>query len=437
MRKIVYFLFCFISVSSLHAQSYSLQQCIDTALQRNIPVQQSGLLAQTAEVNLRQARMNLLPNLNADINHGINSGRSIDPFTNTYVNQSVNTANYGIGSGVVLFNGLTLQNRIRQNATAYDASRMEWQQAKDNLVLNVILAYLQVLNNEDQVELATRQALTSQKALDRLQVMDSMGAIKPSDVSDLKGQLMNDQLAIIDARGQLATAKLNLAQLMSRPYDTAMQLQRVDATEFLATYSNSPSDVYEHSLLQFAQVKAVELRTKSAYYALRSERGLLYPQLSLNAGLNTTYSSVATNSSGKIPYGSQLKNNRFSTVGLGISLPIFNSSITRNRIRIADINLKSTQLTEDNTKLLLRQQIDQAYVNMTNSLDRYRLLQQQVVAYQESFSAAEVRFNAGVGTSIDYLTAKDRLDRANTNLLNARYDFVLRKRVLDYYYGKP
>ncbi len=125
---------------------YSLQQCIDTALAGNIQVRQNNLLAESAGVNLKQARADVLPNLNASFDHGINQGRSIDPFTNTYVNQSVNYAGYGINSGVVLFNGLSLKNSIKQNAFAYDASRMELQQAKDNLTLNVILAYLQVLN---------------------------------------------------------------------------------------------------------------------------------------------------------------------------------------------------------------------------------------------------------------------------------------------------
>jgi outer membrane protein len=120
-------------------------------------------------------------------------------------------------------------------------------------------------------------------------------------------------------------------------------------------------------------------------------------------------------------------------VGLGISIPIFNRLQQRNRVKLADIQLKNSELEEERTKTLLEQQIDQAYLNMTNAYDRYKVLLEQVAAYNESFKAAEVRYNSGVGTSIDYLTAKDRLDRANINLIIAKYDFVLRKKVLDYY----
>ncbi|MFL5741286.1 MAG: TolC family protein, partial [Flavisolibacter sp.] len=125
----------FFSFCSSAQNSWTLQQCIDTAIARNIPVKQAELNVESAQVNLNQARMNILPDLNADINHNLNSGRSIDPFTNTYVTQNVNAANYTIGSGITIFKGFALQNNIRSNSFAYDATRMEWQQAKDNLVL--------------------------------------------------------------------------------------------------------------------------------------------------------------------------------------------------------------------------------------------------------------------------------------------------------------
>ncbi|HEU4469676.1 MAG TPA: TolC family protein [Flavisolibacter sp.] len=435
MHRVFCFLCLIFATADVFAQTYSLQQCIDSAAARNIPVKQAGLLTEAAAVNWKQARANLLPDLNASVNHNINSGRSIDPFTNTYVTQSVNAASYGISSGVVVFNGLTLQHLVRQNAYAYHASKMEWQQSRDELVLNVILSYLQVLNSEDQLQLALRQAQTSQQAVARLRVMDSMGAIRPSDLSDLRGQLMNDELSILNARTQLETNKLNLSQLMNKAYDPGMRLERIDTGEFFTAYPSGPAEVYNQALDRFAQVKAVELRKKSAQYALKSVRGQLYPTLTLGGGINTNYSSLAKDATGKIPYGSQLTNNRFSSFGLGLNIPIFNSFAVRNRIRLADITVRNNELVEENTKRLLLQQIDQAYLNMTNAYDRYRLLLQQTGAYQESFRAAEARFNAGVGTSIDYLTAKDRLDRANVNLVNARYDFVLRKKILDYYAG--
>jgi outer membrane protein len=402
-------------------------------LAKNIAVKQNGLLTEAAEVSWKQAKANVLPDLNANLNHGINQGRSIDPFTNTYVDQSINYAGYGLSSEVVLFRGLNLQNNIKQNAYAYDASRMELQQAKDNLVLGVILAYLQVLSNEDLVASAIKQKELSAKQLERLEIMDRQGAVSPAQVSDLKGQLMNDELAILNLRNQTESSKLTLAQLMNVPYSSKMTLERVNTEDFLTSYGRSSSDVYQTALQQFSLVKSVELRKKSAEYALKAARGLLFPSLVLSGNTQTNYSSLAQNATGKISYREQIQNNIFYSINLGLRIPIFNSFRTKNAIKLADITVRNSELVEEGTKVQLRQQIEQAHLNMTNAYERYKTLLEQVTAYATSFKAAEARFTAGVGTSVDYLIAKNNLDRANINLISAKYDFVLRKKVLDFY----
>lgn len=435
MNRIIIF-FLLLSSVKAYTQTYTLQQCIDSALANNIPVKRTALVTQAAEVNWKQSKWNLLPDLNANLSHGLNAGRSIDPSTNTFVNQNVNGANYGLTSNVVLFNGLTLQNKVKQNLYAYEASKMDEQQFKDDLVLNVILAYLSVLNNEDQLQLAYKQALTSQATLNRLRILNNQGAVMPSDVSDLKGQLMNDQLSIATAKNVLESSKLSLAQLMNKDYDSAMKIEPINVQNFLDSYQLTAIDVYQNALNRFALVKAVELRKESAQYSVKAAKGQLFPQLFLGAGINTRYSSLATNAGMKMSYTDQLKNFKTSFLELGLSIPIFNKMFARNQIKLANLTLKDDELVEKNTKLQLHQQIDQAYLNMTNAYGRYKILLSQVNAYEESFNAAEVRYKTGVGTSIDYLISKDRLDRANINLVNAKYEFALRKKILDYYQNK-
>ena len=436
-RSIIYSLFLLLSFGASAQQSYTLQQCIDTALANYIPVKQSALNSEVADVNLKQSRMRLLPNLNANVNHGVNSGRSIDPFTNTYVNQSVNTANYGLGSEIVLFNGLLRQNTIRQYAFTYDATRMELQQVKDKLILDVISNYLGVLNAEDKLNVTLKTPEVTKSSIDRLEILNRQGGIRPSDLSDLRGQYMEEQLDVLDAKTQLETAKLALLQLMNKPYDATLKLERINVEEFMSKYPMTSTEVFANALNQFAYIKAVELRKKGFQYGVKSAKGNFYPQLTLGADFNTTYSSVAQNAGVKIPYSNQLKNNRFSTIGLGLRIPIFNGLAARYDVKRAEILLKNSELVEESTSQLLHQQIDLAYLEMTRVYERYKLLLEQVNALQESFNAAQVRFNAGVGTSIDFLTAKVRYDRAVINLLTAKYDFVLSKRILDYYNGKP
>jgi outer membrane protein len=433
MNRVVKLVFLLIFSNTVFAQKFNLQQCIDTAIVNNIVVRQNNLLMQREAINWNQARLNRLPDLNANVNHGMSQGRSIDPFSNDFVNQQINYANYNLSSGVILFNGMNQVNTVKQNAYAYEASKMEWQQAKDNLTLNVILSYLQVLNNEDIVASSARQAELSQKQLERLEILDKQGAINPSLVSDLRGQLMNDQLGILNARNQLETSKLVLSQYMNIPYSKNMQLERINVNDMLTAYMQAPNEIFENSTNQFALIKSVELRKRSAEYAMKAARGQLSPSLILSGNTGTNYSSAARTTTGKIPYNEQLNNNRSSNVGIGVRIPIFNNFSVRNRVKLASLDWKNAQLVEENTRVILRQQIEQAHLNMTNAYDRYTTLQQQVEAYQLSFKAAEARFNAGVGTSVDYLISKNNLDRANINLISAQYDFVLRKKVLDYY----
>ena len=446
----------------------TLKQCIETGIANNQQVLQSDFQAQADEVGWKQAKLNMLPNLNAAVGHGINRGRSIDPFTNTYSEQQISFANYALSSGIVLFNGLSLRNSVKQNRLTWDASKMDWQLAKDNLTIEIILAYLLVLNNEDVLLQARNQAELSKRQVDRLETLNKEGAIAPYLLFDLKGEFANDQLGIIDAQNALETARIALSRLMNVPYDKNLTLERLDAASFMTKYESTPDKIYETALEQFSLVKAVDLRMKSAETAVKVARGGLYPTLSLNGNLNSNYSDAARKDiflntidftstdyvmvngipspvvyklnnyrSDKIGYGDQIKNNLFSTVSLNLRIPIFNAMFQRNRVKLAGIDLKNSELEAKTTKTQLQQSVELAYSNMTAASERYKTLLDQVNSFTESFRAAEIRFNAGVGNSIDYLTAKNNLDQASVNLVNAKYDFVLRTKVLDYYQGKP
>ena len=468
------FVLIFFSAISLYAYpqnstagKLTLQQCVETGIANNLQVRQSDLQAQADAINWNQAKLNMLPDLNGSAGHGINHGRSIDPFTNSYINQQVNFANYGLNSGVVLFNGFSLQNAVKQTKLTYEASKMDLQQQKDNLTINIILAYLQVLNDEDILSQFNNQVELSKKQVERLEVLNKEGAVSPSQLSDLKGQYAGDQLSIIAGQNSLASAKLILSQLMNIPYDKNISLERLDASSFAVRYDDVPDKIYQTALQQFALIKAAELHRQSAEKGVQVARGGLFPTLSLNGSVNTNYSNAATSSTflnttdvvssdyvvvngnqapvvkkqsnysvEKISYGSQLNNNRFSSMSLNLRIPIFNSLQQRNRIKLAQITLKNNEFISNTAKTQLQQSVEQAYINLTTASDRYKTLLEQVNAFTESFQAAETRFDAGVGNSIDYLTAKNNLDRANINLINAKYDYVLRTKVLDYYKGE-
>ena len=445
----------------------SLKEAIETGIANNLLVNQADLQTQREDITLKQSRADMLPNLNANANHGSNNGRSIDPFTNQYINQNVNYASYSASSNVLLFNGLSLQNRIKSNRLGYEASQQEFQQSKDNVTINIILAYLGVLSAEDILENSKNLSTVTQKQVDRLNILNESGAIPPSQFYDLKGQLANDQLTIVDNAAAVETAKLTLAQLLNIPYDKNLELERMPLESFSIAYDAEPASIYKTALEQFAQVKAVHFRTESAEKNIRSIRGELFPTLSFGANINTNYSNAATQSvflnssfvpsndyvivSGsqvpvitkqdnfdnkKINYGDQLKNNKFTSYNLGLSIPLFNGSFVRNRIKLAKVELKNNELVEQSTRTQLQQSIEQAYVNFSSTSEKYKILLDQAASFKESFRIAEISFNAGAITSVDYLITKNNLDRTNTNLIISKYDFILRSKILDYYAGK-
>jgi outer membrane protein len=457
------------AANSSHAQSteLTLKQCVETAIANNLQVRQSEYQAQSDKVTLNQAKGNQLPFINGNINHGINQGRSIDPYTNTYANQQINFANYSINTGITIWNGSAIRNNIKQNELNAKASEMDWQQAKDNITINVILAYLQVLSNQEQLNIAKNQVAVTKNQVERLDILNKDGAIAPSVYYDLKGQLSGDELSVINLRNSLESAKLSLAQLMNVAYNTTVQLENIDNKLTPVLYDGTADNIYQTASLQLAFIKAAEFRKQSAAKRLLTAKAQLLPTLSFNGGFGTNYSSVANrqefigttdvatssyvNVSGsklsvfapqsnyqtqKISYGDQWTNNLNSSLSIGLQVHILNGLQAKSRVNQAKIAEKRTSFEAETVKTQLRQAVDQAYINMNSAFERYQALARQLDDFTRSFKAAEIRFNAGVNTSVEYLIAKNNVDRTNANFVAAKYDYLLRSKVLDFYQGK-
>lgn len=447
--------------------AYTLQQCVDVAIKNNFDVKKAEYMVQSNDAYLTQAKAGLFPSISAAVSHGFNQGRSINPYTNSYIDQTTFTGQYNLNAGVVLWNGSSLQSNIRQNSLTYQASQKDLEQAKNDLTISVILAYLQVLSNQDQLTLAKRQASVTRQQVERLTILDKDGNIAPATLYDQKGQLGTDELNIIATKNAIETAKLTLVQLMNIPYSPNMKLQAINKEESLVLYGETVDDVALQASQQYALVKAAELRRESAEANVKTLKGQMYPTLSINGSLGTNYSNAATTEqyintvdvatknyvisggnklsvytpqdnfqSQNISYGSQWTNNLNSYIGLALQIPIFNGLRLRSQVKLAKITAAQVTYQQKTINTKLRQSIDQAYVNMRTSFERYQTLDQQVKDYETSFKAATVKFDAGVITSVDYIIAKNNYDAATTNLIVSKYDYILKTKILDYYQGK-
>ncbi len=440
----------------------TLEECIDLALKNNLDLKQSQLAENTSAIYFKQNKNELLPKINGNYNVGISNGRSIDPFTNTFVNEQLTFSNAGLGLDAMVFNGFRLINSWKQAKLNLQAAEMETEAAKQALILNVTLTYLQVLNAQDLVKLAKARVTTTQGQLDRLQSLYEEETGNPAEYRDLQGQMAADASNLVASENTFETEIINLNTLINA--EEQITVAGLDQKLTIEKYTYSPTEVYTQALEVFPTVKASDLSLKAASKGVAVARSQYTPEISLFANLNTNYSSAArlfnevgtstvesgdfvtinnenfavfteqsNFNSAEISYNDQFDNNLNSSIGVAVTVPIFNGFRAKNNIALERIKKEEAQTTLEKTKVNLQQSVKQSYNTMQAAFERHRLLQDQVEAYAESFRINEIRFTNGVSNSVDYIISKNNLDNAQINLANVGYEYLLRVRVLEYY----
>ncbi len=444
--------------------TYTLQQCIDSALKNNIQLKQTILLKQSAGVNYNQAKQNLLPNINGNVDYGYNTGRNVDPITNTFTNNQLSSSNASLSANLVLFNGLRLQNFINRDKLSLEASSFDLLQEKENLMLNVLLAYVQVLNTEDVLQISKTQFKVTQNQVERVAILVKEGAVGLYQLTDIKGQLANEKVNIINLESNLTQAKLILCQLMNSRYNADIQLKREENLQQVMPYNATAKQVIEDAVNNMPVFKANNFRTLSAEKNINLIKGDLYPVISLNGSMGSSYSSLfrLANLNGfseittgdyvkngnvrspvyqeiqnfsfrNVNYTTQLRNNLGYFAGINMQIPLFNNFRVRNRVKLANFDLLNVKLSGENAGNQIIQNIEQAWVNMDVAFNKYQVLQEQLLNFEESFRSAEIRFNTGAINATEFLISKSNLDRTKINLAQAGYEYIIRKKVLDYY----
>ncbi|TRZ45727.1 TolC family protein [Robertkochia solimangrovi] len=445
---------------------YTLEDCIAIAFENNLDLKGSHLNADAARVDLNRSWGDITPAVNASYELGITDGRSIDPYTNDYIDQELTYSTAALSLSATVFNGFKLKNTIKQSRQNLNASEMEIAEAKQDLRLKVTLAYLQILNTRDQLTLAKSRLEVTGQQVDRLEVLYQQEVGNPADYTDMKGQFSSDQMAVLTAENNLKAAIINLFLLMGVETELDADFQNTAASLKFELYPISSEDVYEESLANLPTFKAKELRQEAAESGVSIAIADYFPRISLFGGLFTNYSSAAevfnqtgTNtvntgsyvningtdydvfadqaifSSEKISYGDQFNNNLNTSYGVSVNIPLFNGARARNNVKISKIELESAENELKQTKLSYKKSIEQAYINMETAYDKFLVLQDQVKAYEESFRVNEIRFNSGVSNIVEYIIAKNNVDSSRLNLSIAQYEYVLRTLVLDYYRG--
>lgn len=473
MKYLYILLFLVISkgVSAQSGNSFTLRNCIEYALQNNITIRQSETAVENSDNLLNQSRAQRLPAVNGFMSGNGNTGRNVDPFTNGIVTQTIGTNNMGVGLSVPVYQGNRLKNAVERDKLSLEASYADVQTQKNNIAMQVAVAYLNVLSAEDLIEVALKQLEVTRLQYDRTQKLVEGGALPETNLFDLDAQKANDELALVNAENSRESAFLALKRTMNAPLEMMFRVVKSEVPDpAMLSQEASAAAIYQTAVGFLPEIKAGRIRMSAADRNIAIARSLGHPTISFSTNWGTAYSSVAkrageiTTSSRQIPistefqgqtipliinwpensytlenipYFNQLGNNQNLSFGVSLNVPIFNRFNVKYQTQGAQIQKKQVDLQNKATEIQIRQNIDQAYIDMLNARKKYSATLAQAQALSKAFVAAEKRYNAGAGNFVDYNLAKTNLDRANTNLVIAKYDYIFRTKVLDFYQNKP
>jgi outer membrane protein len=453
-----------VHVNGQTVKRWTIQECIDHAWKNNLQLSQNELQVQQAEVNLLQSKAQALPTLNGSANHTYNTGRRIDPFTNQFADQRVLSQNFSVSSGINVFNGLTNLRSIQANQAGVKAAKFSNDQLKNDIALQVTNAFLNALLAQELMVIAESQYELAKQQTERAKLLFDAGRTAKGDFLQVEANESNEALNVVNAKNREGLALLTLAQLL--------QLEEPETFSILApNFSQEKPQLppYQAKALYTVAVEnqpgiqSADWNVQTAELTLKSLKGGYLPSLSAFGGLGTGYSELSRKIVGTTtqqqnfgsiggvpiivdvdvpiteltPFNEQLDQNFNRTFGLSLNVPIFNNLRTRSQVSLQKINLESARINAQVQRNLLRRDIQSAWFDARAAYERFQAAEKSLNATQEAFGYMQQRFDAGVISIFEFNNSRNQLVTAKSSLAQARYELILRIKVLDFYQGKP
>ncbi|MDX9941156.1 MAG: TolC family protein [Bacteroidales bacterium] len=469
MRSAFLFLFVFWILNGLGSvvsgqEVWTLDRCLDHALKHNLDLRLQVLAEGEAAVDVKQGYGNLVPSLGAHSQQGYNYGRTVDRFTNEFVTERVFLHNLYAGSEMVLFSGFQNINQIRYYNANRSALRFDTQKLKNDIVLAVSGAYLQILYYYDVLEVAEAQLGLVTQQLGRTRVLYEGGKLAQGALLEMEAQVARERTLVQQAKNNLRLSELELIHLLQLAPDEPFTLERpvleVNPTQLI----HDSGQVFEKALGHEPSIQAAAERIAMAGNNLAIARGAYSPRLVLSANLGTGYSGAAldmvdvietgtyqtigfTQSNEPVfqhvkqavyeqkPYRDQLRDNYNTQFSLSLSIPILNRFQTRNRVSRARIQLEGARVQLEQARYRLHQTVQQAHADALAAYETYKANDKSLQAFEQAFRYAEQRFSLGVVSSIEYNEARTNLAQARAEALQAKYKYIYKLKILEFYSG--
>lgn len=421
--------------SAMAQKQWNLKQCIEYAIEHNLTIKQQEAAKDESAVDLNTAKWSRLPDLNGSASHSFNFGRSLQ-MDNTY--QQLNTQNTGLNlsTSIPLFTGMQIPNQIALSKLNLKAAVEDLNKAKEDISIQVTSAYLQVLFNEELAKVAHEQVALSEEMLKQKTAFFKVGKASEAELYEAKSRAAQDQLSAVQADNEHRLALLDLSQLLELPTPEGFGIvsPSIDEDKDFSILT-SPADIYSEALLIKPSIKAAQYRVEGAQKSIRIAQSGYYPQLSLGAGIATSYYNVSGRENGN--FGSQLRDNFSQYIGLSLNIPIFNRFSTRNQVRKARIQQTTLNWQLEDAKKALYKEIQQAYYNAVNAESKFESSRTADEAAKASFNLMKEKYANGKATSTEFNEARTNWLKAVSDRIQAKYDYLFRTKILDFYKGVP
>lgn len=480
--------FIFLAVGVCHAQidtvkqevqtppsmvKWNLKQCVDYALANSLVVQRSFYNVENSKIDLHTAQYSRIPSLNGSATYGSSWGRGLDPVNNDYVaNQKINSSNVAAQANLPVINGLRIYNTIKQNQRTYAAYEQDLAKTKNDVILNVANLFINVVTNKELVDNAKFKLASSQQQYERTKKQVAAGALSKSEELNLDAQVATDEVTLVQNENALALSILQLKQAMQMPATDALDVEVPALEPEELIIDQSREEIFEIARNTMPEIRSSQLKIESAMYSIRAARGNLFPRLNVTSSFNTNYSSIAekqvtANSDPSVvtwvpsgylapnfgaaqvytpnpaytiantnTFSKQFGNNIYKTLGLQLTIPIFNNYSARSSLQKSVIQTRQAEVNAKEISNTLRQNVETAYNDALSAAKTYNSSLRQVQAREEAFRMMNQRFTAGAANSFEFQISQNSLFQAKSDLSRAKYNFIFKKKVLDFYQGK-
>ena len=426
--------------AGLQAQeTWSLRRCIDYAIEHNIDIRQAANTAEQSAVEVNTAKWARLPNLNGSANQSWNWGRTqtavpdetTGDYSTVYVNTASNGTNMQLSTSIPLFTGLELPHQYSLAKLNLKAATADLQKAKDDISINIASAYLQVLFNQELHDVALGQVELSLQQCQRIEGLAGVGKASSAEVADARARVAQDRMTAVQTENDYRLSLLTLSQLIELDSPEGFMLES-PSTAITPSPVTPPDDIYQTALTSKASIQAAQYRLEGSKHSVRIAQSGFYPQLNLNGSLGTSYYSTINRT-----FRQQMGDNFSKYLGLSLSVPLFNRLATRNRVRTARLQQENYALQLENAKKTLYKEIQQAWYNATAAESKYASSHAATLASEESFRLMTQKYENGKANAVEFNEAKQNLMKAQSDELQAKYEYLFRTKILDFYKGVP